>query len=252
MPLFLKGKKFILCAVAVIVAAISAIAAISFTYAGYREDLLADSNAQVAGAIAEYVPGEVLRNYEVVSASRTDSGLNISELAPGDLVTYNFGVNGFSEDDREIHYNEVLLRVTCEFTFLYSRPVASGGENIYLSVSQNQVTFSHGTGDSASQIYFKQGNEDIYFDPSVQGDDWRLEERESGSDPVMYTVRFGFFIPPVSAQTDAGARQNLSFTVQIPQQEGTSENPDEILSEMFNLSIDIKIKAEQYSGSDTN
>ena len=130
MPAFLKGKKFILCAVALLLAAVATIVAVSFTYAAYRRDVMSEGGATVAGAVAEYKRGSAKRNNDPVEIVDTQGTLTVSELSPGDLFYYDFSVNNFT-DGADVKYNEVLLKITCEFTFTYDNmKMFSGSKSI--------------------------------------------------------------------------------------------------------------------------
>ena len=129
MAAFFKRKKFIIGAVAVLLAAIAAIVAVTFTYAAYRNEITGDGGAEVAGAVADYVRGDVTRNGVKIDTVNTDSQIAISELQPGDTVRYNFSVNGYKTDGDVTSFNEVLLKITCTFSFEYSYPVTTTGED---------------------------------------------------------------------------------------------------------------------------
>ena len=93
MPGFLKGKKLIIGAVALILAAIAAVVAVSFTYAAYRKSLLSEGGATVAGMVADYVRGNAYRypgEQIEYDDSSSDGSIVISDLSPGDILDYSF------------------------------------------------------------------------------------------------------------------------------------------------------------------
>ena len=245
MPAFLKCKKFIVCAVATILAAIAAIIAVSFTYAAYRNEIITDDGATVAGAIADYVRGAAYRNGTETTYNDTDSGISVSELSPGDILEYNFSVNGFRSDGENISYNEVLLRITCEFSFTYA--YIEGNNTIPETMSLSAV--ASGSDSSSADVGFFTGadktridivnitGETVYFDRKNTTSAWQVTQNSSAETAgyTKYTQKFGFYLYPEKDET-----QLLGFIVRIPVQRGTSEE-----SAQFKLSVEMHITAEQ-------
>ena len=254
MPAFFKCKKFIVCAVATILAAIAAIIAVSFTYAAYRNEIIGSGGANVAGAIADYSRGTVYRNNTEITYKEADNGgITISELSPGDILTYNFSVNAFRRDGENIEFNEVLLRITCEFSFTYAyiegnatQPVTSslsaveieGDPSTYTDDVDGVITFRQSAnGVDYNSINAVSGTETVYYDREKANSSWQVNQQETQSG---YVQKLGFYLYPVSSESEEGASQSLGFMVMIPAQEGSSED-----STQFRLTVNMKITAEQ-------
>lgn len=258
MAAFLKGKKFILCAIAVIMAAIAAIVAVSFTYAAYRRDVLSQDGATVAGAIAEYERGEASRNNVKIDIVEENGSFSVSELSPGDLFTYNFSVNNFKGEGEEVRYNEVLLKITCSFTFTYS--YLNEDENGNVTVIQQSLNAMQilsqedGTVEVAPNVFFIFGNSKIvtekgdvpgYYDPENPSEVKAVQQTDTIGGIDQYTQKIGFFLYP--AQTDSGVNklsQQLGFYVLVPSQTAASEEYGE-----FRLNVSIKVYAEQVTNT---
>ena len=244
MPAFLKGKKFILCAVALLLAAVATIVAVSFTYAAYRRDVMSEGGATVAGAIAEYERGSAKRNNDPVEIVDTQGTITVSELSPGDLFYYDFSVNNFT-GDADVKYNEVLLKITCEFTFTYAYMADGGVEHQSLSAvadasSHPDIIFSfEEKGADLGQIDAQTGTSPVYYDPQtgLPSDIYVVQSKE-GDD---YVQRIGFYLYPANAESTYS--QSLGFTVQVPAQSASSGEYDE--DSEFRLNISLKIIAEQ-------
>lgn len=254
MAAFFKRKKFIIGAVAVLLAAIAAIVAVTFTYAAYRNEITGDGGAEVAGAVADYARGDVTRNGVKIDTVNTDSQITISELQPGDTVRYNFSVNGYKTDGDVTSFNEVLLKITCTFSFEYSYPVTVTGEDgtatetiktEYLNALADNgtvsVRFYRGdtqiavvSGDTANG-----GQDPTYANPKDETTTWQVSQYKSGEGVI--TQKLGFYLHPVGATADEWASQNLSFEVMVPSQSSTVDDNEEI----FRLSVDLNITAEQ-------
>lgn len=258
MAAFLKGKKFILCAIAVIMAAIAAIVAVSFTYAAYRRDVLSQDGATVAGAIAEYERGEAFRNNVKIDIVEENGSFSVSELSPGDLFTYNFSVNNFKGEGEEVRYNEVLLKITCSFTFTYSYLNEDENGNVTViqqSLSAMQILSQEdGTVEVAPNVFFIFGNSKIvtkegdvpgYYDPENPSEVKAVQQTDTIGGIDQYTQKIGFFLYP--AQTDSGVNklsQQLGFYVLVPSQTAASEEYGE-----FRLNVSIKVYAEQVTNT---
>lgn len=244
MPAFLKGKKFILCAVALLLAAVATIVAVSFTYAAYRRDVMSEGGATVAGAIAEYKRGNAKRNNDPVEIVDTQGTITVSELSPGDLFYYDFSVNNFT-GGADVKYNEVLLKITCEFTFTYAYMADGGVEHQSLSAvadasSHPDIIFSFAEkGAELGQIDAQTDKSPVYYDPQtgLPSDIYVVQSKE-GDD---YVQRIGFYLYPASAGSTYS--QSLGFTVQVPAQSASSGEYDE--DSEFRLNISLKIIAEQ-------
>ena len=246
MPAFLKGKKFILCAVALLLAAVATIVAVSFTYAAYRRDVMSEGGATVAGAIAEYKRGSAKRNNDPVEIVDTQGTITVSELSPGDLFYYDFSVNNFT-DGADVKYNEVLLKITCEFTFTYAY-MADGGKVEYQSLSAVADDSSHPDiifsfaekgAEDLNEIEAQTGTSPVYYDPQTgSSSDIYVVQSKEGDD---YVQRIGFYLYPASAVSTYS--QELGFTVQVPAQSASSGEYDE--DSEFRLNISLKIIAEQ-------
>lgn len=257
MAAFLKGKKFILCAIAVIMAAIAAIVAVSFTYAAYRRDVLSQDGATVAGAIAEYERGEAFRNNVKIDIVEENGSFSVSELSPGDLFTYNFSVNNFKGEGEEVHYNEVLLKITCSFTFTYSYLKEDENGNVTViqqSLSAIQILSQEdGTVEVAPNVSFIFGDSNIvteegdvpgYYNPENPSEVKAVQQTDTIGGIDQYTQKIGFFLYP--AQTDSGVKlsQQLGFNVLVPSQTAASEEYGE-----FRLNVSIKVYAEQVTNT---
>ena len=252
MPAFLKGKKFILCAVALLLAAVATIVAVSFTYAAYRRDVMSEGGATVAGAVAEYKRGSAKRNNDPVEIVDTQGTLTVSELSPGDLFYYDFSVNNFT-DGADVKYNEVLLKITCEFTFTYA--YMADGEVKYQSLSAladgssktADITFSFAKkeDDQLNGIEAQAGTSPVYYDPQTgsPSDIYVVEnaENKENEENKENVQRIGFYLYPASAGSTYS--QRLGFTVQVPAQSASSGEYDE--DSEFRLNISLKIIAEQ-------
>ena len=251
MPAFLKGKKFILCAVALLLAAVATIVAVSFTYAAYRRDVMSEGGATVAGAVAEYKRGNAKRNNDLVEIVDTQGTITVSELSPGDLFYYDFSVNNSTGGD-DVKYNEVLLKITCEFTFTYA--YMADGEVEYQSLSAladdssktADITFSFAKkddqlneDDKLNGIDAQEGTSPVYYDPQIgsPSDIYVVQNAENGEN----VQRIGFYLYPASAGSTYS--QRLGFTVQVPAQSASSGEYDE--DSEFRLNISLKIIAEQ-------
>ena len=252
MPAFLKGKKFILCAVALLLAAVATIVAVSFTYAAYRRDVMSEGGATVAGAVAEYKRGSAKRNNDPVEIVDTQGTLTVSELSPGDLFYYGFSVNNFT-DGADVKYNEVLLKITCEFTFTYA--YMADGEVKYQSLSAladgssktADITFSFAKkeDEQLNGIKAQAGTSPVYYDPQtgLPSDIYVVEnaENKENEENKENVQRIGFYLYPASAESKYS--QRLGFTVQVPAQSASSGEYDE--DSEFRLNISLKIIAEQ-------
>lgn len=254
MAAFFKRKKFIIGAVAVLLAAIAAIVAVTFTYAAYRNEITGDGGAEVAGAVADYVRGDVTRNGVKIDTVNTDSQITISELQPGDTVRYNFSVNGYKEEGDVTSFNEVLLKITCTFSFEYSYPVTVTGEDgtatetiktEYLNALADNGTVSVRFYRGDTQIAVVSGNTDnggqndpTYANPKDETTAWQVSQYVSEG---VITQKLGFYMHPVGAKDDEWASQNLSFEVMVPSQSSTVDDNEDF----FRLSVDLNITAEQ-------
>lgn len=254
MAAFFKRKKFIIGAIAVLLAAIAAIVAVTFTYAAYRNEITGDGGAEVAGAVADYARGDVTRNGVKIDTVNTDSQITISELQPGDTVRYNFSVNGYKTDGDVTSFNEVLLKITCTFSFEYSYPVTTTGEDgtatetiktEYLNALADNGTVSVRFYRGDTQIAVVSGNtangeqDPAYANPKDETTTWQVSQYKSGEGVI--TQKLGFYLHPVGATADEWASQNLSFEVMVPSQSSTVDDNEEI----FRLSVDLNITAEQ-------
>lgn len=262
-----RGKKFIICAVAVLLAAIAACVAVSFTYASFREQAESEGGADVAGAVAEYVRGTATNSGEPIEYEISENGgIVFSNLQPGDILTYNFSIAGSKEIEEGVYaYNEVLLRITLEFSFTYAYPVsdnrASNGYRIqtdHLScipstaeaVNEyyhiNFYTQSSGTPISASKA--TSSDEVNYYNPDDENSSWAVKEYDetesTGTETTVTgrTQKFGFYMSPASA--DDLQSYPFSFMVNLPTG-GTGEYADQ-----FVLNVSIKMTAEQILNTD--
>lgn len=255
MAAFFKRKKFIIGAVAVLLAAIAAIVAVTFTYAAYRNEITGDGGAEVAGAVADYVRGDVTRNGVKIDTVNTDSQIAISELQPGDTVRYNFSVNGYKTDGDVTSFNEVLLKITCTFSFEYSYPVTTTGEDgetqsiatRYLNALADNgtvsVRFFRGDTDTPLNVVSGDtangGQDPTYANPKDETTTWQVSQYKSGEGVI--TQKLGFYLHPVGATDEEWASQNLSFEVMVPSQSSTVDDNEDF----FRLSVDLNITAEQ-------
>lgn len=264
-----RGKKFIICAVAVLLAAIAACVAVSFTYASFREQAESEGGADVAGAVAEYVRGTATNSGEPIEYEISENGgIVFSNLQPGDILTYNFSIAGFKEIEEGVYaYNEVLLRITLEFSFTYAYPVsdnrASNGYRIqtdHLScipstaeaVNEyhhiNFYTQSSGTPISASKA--TSSDEVNYYNPDDENSSWAVKEyvesEATGTETTVTgrTQKFGFYMSPASA--DDLQSYPFSFMVNLPTG-GTGD-----VAEEFRLSITLNMTAEQILNTDSS
>lgn len=254
----LKSKKLILSAAAVICAAAAATVAVSVTYAAYRSQVLGNTSQTVAGAIADYVRGRAVRNLtEEIKIETSDAtgGIVISDLSPGDIFDYSFYINGFRQTAEGYQFNKVRLMITCEFSFTYAYPVQdSGGEVIIEQTSLSAVENVGGSGEASvqfisgfdtSQMQIMQAAEaqsagDVtYRDPDA-GTDWRVSQHYTQG---KYVQKFGFYLPPVTAEDEEGAQNSFAFRVLLPSRNVGSGLED--YSEQFRLSVNMKVTAEQ-------
>ena len=81
------------------------------------------------------------------------------------------------------------------------------------------------------------GTETVYYDREKANSSWQVNQQETQSG---YVQKLGFYLYPVSSESEEGASQSLGFMVMIPAQEGTSED-----STQFRLTVNMKITAEQ-------
>ncbi len=253
----IRNKKLIFGAVAVVCSAVAASVAVAVTYAAYRSEVLSGNSASVAGAVADYVRGDAVRNFtEPIEFEQSDStgGIVISDLSPGDVFDYSFSVNGYRESSGGTAYNQVLLRITCEFSFTYAYPVQESGdavviEHVPLSAVAYEsrrvsVVFMHDYGTAAATTMDAEqtanAGDVAYRDPDA-GVDWKVTQHadESG----MLVQKFGFYVPPVSSADDEGASNSFAFRVSLPENNVGSGMED--YSEQFRLTVNMKITAEQ-------
>lgn len=264
-----RGKKFIICAVAVLLAAIAACVAVSFTYASFREQAESEGGADVAGAVAEYVRGTATNSGEPIKYEISESGgIVFSNLQPGDILTYNFSIDGFKEIEEGVYaYNEVLLRITLEFSFTYAYPqndenaqngysiqtdhlscIPSTAEAVNTDYHINFYTQSSGTPISASKA--APSDEIHYYNPDDATSSWAVKEYvetegEGEEEKVVgRTQKFGFYMSPASA--DDLQSYPFSFMVNLPTG-GTGEYADQ-----FVLNVSIKMTAEQILNTDSS
>lgn len=268
MPGFLKGKKLIIGAVALILAAIAAVVAVSFTYAAYRKSLLSEGGATVAGMVADYVRGNAYRfpgEQIEYDDSSSDGSIVISDLSPGDILDYSFFVNGYRENaDGTTSFNEVLLRVTCEFSFTYAYPTESeDGKTQIMQVPLSALPYvdEEGTQRGADLQFYpvanengeinaeimpaieaKEGDLPVYYDPS-NNTDWQVSQYQDNGE---LTQKFGFYIPPVSSADAEGASQGMTFRVLLPENNiGDTSGGAEDYSDQFRLTVSLDIVVEQ-------
>lgn len=262
-----RGKKFIICAVAVLLAAIAACVAVSFTYASFREQAESEGGADVAGAVAEYVRGTATNSGEPIEYEISENGgIVFSNLQPGDILTYNFSINGFKEIEEGVYaYNEVLLRITLEFSFTYAYPVsdnrASNGYRIqtdHLSCVPSEddyhVNFYTVDGETSTRISSSKAassfEEVDYCDPDDENPSWAVKEYDetesTGTETTVVgrTQKFGFYMSPASA--DDLQSYPFSFMVNLPTG-GTGEYADQ-----FVLNVSMKMTAEQILTTDSS
>lgn len=262
-----RGKKFIICAVAVLLAAIAACVAVSFTYASFREQAESEGGADVAGAVAEYVRGTATNSGEPIEYEISENGgIVFSNLQPGDILAYNFSIDGFKEIEEGVYaYNEVLLRITLEFSFTYAYPVsdnrASNGYRIqtdHLSCVPSEddyhVNFYTGNGEDSTLISSStaasSSDEVDYYNPDDATSSWAVKEyvesEATGTETTVTgrTQKFGFYMSPASA--DDLQSYPFSFMVNLPTG-GTGEYADQ-----FVLNVSIKMTAEQILNTDSS
>ena len=266
-----RGKKFIICAVAVLFAAIAACVAVSFTYASFREQAESEGGADVAGAVAEYVRGEAFRNTdEPINYEVSDSGgIVFSNLQPGDFLTYNFSIDGSKTlEDDIVAYNEVLLRITLEFSFTYSYPQNDENAQNGYSIQTDHLSCIPSTAEAANEDYHinfytqssgtpisaskaASSDEVEYYNPDDATSSWAVKEyvetEGEGEEEknVGRTQKFGFYMSPASAENLQ--KFPFLFIVSLPTG-GTGDYADQ-----FVLNVSIKMTAEQIltTGSST-
>lgn len=253
-----RGKKFIISAVAVLIAAIAAITAVSFTYASFREQAESEGGATVAGAVAEYVRGNAYRNTDNQTPLNYDisdsGGMVFSNLQPGDILTYNFSIDGSKKlEDSTVAYNEVLLRITLEFSFTYAYPKSEeqGGYSIqtdHLSCVSTEDNFHvNFIADSTRIPSSKAASSDEveYYNPDDATSSWAVKEYdETVNGEFRRTQKFGFYMSPASAENTQAFP--FSFIVNLP----TGGNSD--YANVFKLNVSIKMTAEQILTTDSS
>lgn len=266
-----RGKKFIICAVAVLIAAIAACVAVSFTYASFREQAESEGGADVAGAVAEYVRGEAFRNTdEPINYEVSDSGgIVFSNLQPGDFLTYNFSIDGSKTlEDDIVAYNEVLLRITLEFSFTYYYPQNDENAQNGYSIQTDHLSCIPSTAEAANEDYHinfytqssgtpisaskaASSDEVEYYNPDDATSSWAVKEYvetegEGEEEKIVgRTQKFGFYMSPASAENLQ--KFPFLFIVSLPTG-GTGDYAD-----VFQLNVSIKMTAEQIltTGSST-
>lgn len=265
-----RGKKFIICAVAVLLAAIAACVAVSFTYASFREQAESEGGADVAGAVAEYVRGTATNSGEPIKYEISESGgIVFSNLQPGDILTYNFSIDGFKEIEEGVYaYNEVLLRITLEFSFTYAYPVGasqgtdSGRSSVaqeYLSaMNDGNVQFYHDNVSSDNLITVRERKVDddvVYYDSGAESSLWTVTEDavydyDANNNRVLTgrNQKFGFYMYP-QAEGEEDFSQPLAFRVSVPSSSGTGAGD---VAEEFRLSITLNMTAEQILNTDSS
>lgn len=265
-----RGKKFIICAVAVLLAAIAACVAVSFTYASFREQAESEGGADVAGAVAEYVRGEAFRNTdEPINYEVSDSGgIVFSNLQPGDFLTYNFSIDGSKTlEDDIVAYNEVLLRITLEFSFTYSYPQNDENAQNGYSIQTDHLSCIPSTAEAANEDYHinfytqssgtpisaskaASSDEVEYYNPDDSTSSWAVKEyvekKVEGEEEkiVGRTQKFGFYMSPASAESMQ--KFPFLFIVNLPTG-GTGEYADQ-----FVLNVSMKMTAEQILNTDSS
>lgn len=258
-----RGKKFIISAVAVLIAAIAAITAVSFTYASFREQAESEGGATVAGAVAEYVRGHAYRNTDNQTPLNYDisdsGGMVFSNLQPGDILTYNFSIDGSKKlEDSTVAYNEVLLRITLEFSFTYAYPKSEeqGGYSIqtdHLSCVSTEDNFHVNFIADSTRIpssVAASSDEVEYYNPDDATSSWAVKEyvetKGEGEEEevVGRTQKFGFYMSPASAENTQAFP--FSFIVNLP----TGGNSD--YANVFKLNVSIKMTAEQILTTDSS
>lgn len=265
-----RGKKFIICAVAVLLAAIAACVAVSFTYASFREQAESEGGADVAGAVAEYVRGEAFRNTdEPINYEVSDSGgIVFSNLQPGDFLTYNFSIDGSKTlEDDIVAYNEVLLRITLEFSFTYSYPQNDENAQNGYSIQTDHLSCIPSTAEAANEDYHinfytqssgtpisaskaASSDEVEYYNPDDSTSSWAVKEyvekKVEGEEEkiVGRTQKFGFYMSPASAESMQ--KFPFLFIVNLPTG-GTGD-----VAEEFRLSITLNMTAEQILNTDSS
>lgn len=263
-----RGKKFIICAVAVLIAAIAACVAVSFTYASFREQAESEGGADVAGAVAEYVRGEAFRNTdEPINYEVSDSGgIVFSNLQPGDFLTYNFSIDGSKTlEDDIVAYNEVLLRITLEFSFTYFYPQNDENAQNGYSIQTDHLSCIPSTAEAANEDYHinfytqssgtpisaskaTSSDEVNYYNPDDENSSWAVKEYDetesTGTETTVTgrTQKFGFYMSPASAENLQ--KFPFLFIVSLPTG-GTGDYAD-----VFQLNVSIKMTAEQILNTD--
>lgn len=265
-----RGKKFIICAVALLLAAIAACVAVSFTYASFREQAESEGGADVAGAVAEYVRGTATNSGEPIEYEISENGgIVFSNLQPGDILTYNFSIKGFKEIEEGVYaYNEVLLRITLVFSFTYAYPVGasqgtdSGRSSVaqeYLSaMNDGNVQFYHDNVSSENLITVREriGDDDVvYYDSGAESSLWTVTESavydyDANNNRVLTgrNQKFGFYMYP-QAEGEEDFSQPLAFRVSVPSSSGTGAGD---VAEEFRLSITLNMTAEQILNTDSS
>lgn len=263
-----RGKKFIICAVAVLLAAIAACVAVSFTYASFREQAESEGGADVAGAVAEYVRGEAFRNTdEPINYEVSDSGgIVFSNLQPGDFLTYNFSIDGSKTlEDDIVAYNEVLLRITLEFSLTYFYPQNDENAQNGYSIQTDHLSCIPSTAEAANEDYHinfytqssgtpisaskaTSSDEVNYYNPDDENSSWAVKEYDetesTGTETTVTgrTQKFGFYMSPASAENLQ--KFPFLFIVSLPTG-GTGDYAD-----VFQLNVSIKMTAEQILNTD--
>lgn len=265
-----RGKKFIICAVAVLLAAIAACVAVSFTYASFREQAESEGGADVAGAVAEYVRGTATNSGEPIEYEISENGgIVFSNLQPGDILTYNFSIDGSKTlEDDIVAYNEVLLRITLEFSFTYSYPQNDENAQNGYSIQTDHLSCIPSTAEAANEDYHinfytqssgtpisaskaASSDEVEYYNPDDATSSWAVKEyvekKVEGEEEkiVGRTQKFGFYMSPASAENLQ--KFPFLFIVSLPTG-GTGDYAD-----VFQLNVSIKMTAEQIltTGSST-
>ena len=200
----------------------------------------------------------MFRNNVKIDIVEENGSFSVSELSPGDLFTYNFSVNNFKGEGEEVRYNEVLLKITCSFTFTYSYLKEDENGNVTViqqSLSAIQILSQEdGTVVVAPNVSFIFGDSNIvteegdvpgYYDPENPSEVKAVQQTDTIGGIDQYTQKIGFFLYP--AQTDSGVNalsQQLGFNVLVPSQTAASEEYGE-----FRLNVSIKVYAEQVTNT---
>lgn len=270
-----RGKKFIICAVAVLFAAIAACVAVSFTYASFREQAESEGGADVAGAVAEYVRGTATNSGEPIKYEISENGgIVFSNLQPGDILTYNFSIAGFKEIEEGVYaYNEVLLRITLEFSFTYAYPKNDENAQNGYSIQTDHLSCIPSTAEAVNtdyhiNFYTVNGNSNTlipssvaassdeveYYNPDDSTSSWAVKEyvekKVEGEEEkiVGRTQKFGFYMYP-QAEGEEDFSQPLAFRVSVPSSSGTGAGD---VAEEFRLSITLNMTAEQILNTDSS